>query len=71
MKKKLELNQCTKCKRTYDLKVVNATVDTCGSCNEKYKDELRKKDSLRKALNRSDNNLPCSNIEKLSYIDEY
>ena len=71
MKRKLELNQCSKCKRTYDLKVVNATVDTCAHCNEKYKDELRKKDSLRKALNRSDNNLPCSNIEKLSHIDEY
>ena len=65
MKRKLELNQCTKCKRTYDLKVVNATDDTCASCNEKYKNELRKKDSLRKTLNRSDNNSPCSNIEKL------
>ena len=34
MKRKLELNQCTKCKRTYDLKVVNATIDTCASCND-------------------------------------
>ena len=58
MKRKLELNQCTKCKRTYDLKVVNVTVDSCASSNEKYKNELRKKDSLRKALNRNDNNLP-------------
>ena len=71
MKRKLELNQCTKCKRTYDLKVVNATVDICGSCNEKKWDKVREKDSLRKALNRSDNNSPCSNIEKLSHIDEY
>jgi len=63
--RKLELNQCTKCKRTYDLKVVNATIDTCASCNEKKRDKVREKDSLRKALNRSDNNLPCSNIEKL------
>jgi len=65
MKRKLELNQCTKCKRTYDLKVVNATADDCGSCNEKKRDKVREKDSLRKALNRSDNNSPCSNIEKL------
>ena len=69
MKRKLELNQCTKCKRTYDFKVVNATIDTCGSCNEKKRDKVRKKDSLRKALNRSDNNLPCSNIEKLADIE--
>ena len=65
MKRKLELNQCTKCKRTYDLKVVNATIDTCAHCNEKQRSKTREKDSLRKALSRSDNNLPCSNIEKL------
>jgi len=53
MKRKLELNQCTKCKRTYDLKVVNATVDTCASCNEKKRDKVREKDSIRKALNSS------------------
>lgn len=71
MKRKLELNQCTKCKRTYDLKVVNATIDACAHCNEKQRSKTREKDSLRKALNRSDSNLPCSNIEKLSHIDEY
>lgn len=43
MKRKLELNQCTKCKRTYDLKVVNATPDICSHCNEKYKNEFRKR----------------------------
>ena len=43
MKRKLELNQCTKCKRTYDLKVVNATIDTCGSCNEKKEIRLERK----------------------------
>ena len=69
MKRKLELNQCTKCKRTYDLKVVNATVDSCAYCNEKQRSKTREKDSLRKALNRSDNNLPCSNIEKLADIE--
>lgn len=70
MKRKLELNQCTKCKRTYDLKVVNATVDTCAHCNEKQRSKTREKDSLRKALSRSGNSLPCSNIEKLAEIEE-
>ena len=70
MKRKLELNQCTKCKRTYDLKVVNATVDTCASCNEKYKNEIRKKDNLRKSLSRSENDKPCDNLEKLADIEE-
>ena len=65
MKRKLELNQCTKCKRTYDLKAVNATADTCAHCNEKQRSKTREKDSLRKAFNRSDNNSHCSNIEKL------
>ena len=50
MKRKLELNQCTKCKRTYDLKVVNATVDTCSHCNEKQRSKTREKDALRKSL---------------------
>lgn len=70
MKRKLELNQCSKCKRTYDFKVVNATIDTCSHRNEKQRSKTREKDSLRKALNRSDNNLPCSNIEKLAEIEE-
>ena len=65
MKRKLELNQCTKCKRTYDLKVVNATIDNCASCNEKKRSKTREKDALRKSLSRNENNLPCSNIEKL------
>ena len=65
MKRKLELNQCKKCQRTYNPKEVNATVDACSHCNEKQRSKIREKDSLRKALNRSDNNLPCSNIEKL------
>lgn len=69
MKRKLELNECKKCKRTYDLKVVNSTVDICASCNEKKRDKVREKDSLRKALNRNDNNSPCSNIEKLADIE--
>ncbi len=35
MKRKLELNQCKKCQRTYNPKEVNATSNTCSHCNEK------------------------------------
>lgn len=66
MKRKLELNQCKKCKRTYNTKEVNATSDICSHCNEKYKDELRKKDNLRKSLNREDS--ISINLERLSKI---
>ncbi len=69
MKRKLELNQCTKCKRTYDLKVVNATVDTCSHCNEKQRIKTREKDALRKSLSRNENNKPCDNLEKLADIE--
>lgn len=43
MKRKLELNECKKCKRTYDLKVINASSDTCSHCNEKKGISLEKK----------------------------
>lgn len=66
MKRKLELNQCTKCKRTYDFKVVSATIDTCAHCNEKKRDKFRQKDSLRKSLNREDS--ISINLERLSKI---
>lgn len=69
MKRKLQLNECKKCKRTYNLNVVNATNDICSHCNEKYKNELRKKDNLRKALSRSENDKPCDNLEKLADIE--
>lgn len=69
MKRKLELNQCSKCKRTYDLKVVNATVDTCSYCNEKQRIKAREKDALRKSLSRNENDKPCDNLEKLGYLE--
>lgn len=65
MKRKLELSYCINCGKTYDLSAVNASSNICPSCNENKRDKVRQKDALRKALNRSDNNSPCSNIEKL------
>jgi len=48
MKRKLELNQCTKCKRTYDLKVVNATIDTCRIATKNKESKQEKKIHLEK-----------------------
>ena len=59
---KLQLNKC-KCGKTYSLKEVNATSELCSTCNEKVKNEARKKDALRKSLNRDER--VSSNIEKL------
>ena len=59
---KLQLNKC-KCGKTYSLKEVNATSELCSTCNEKVKNEARKKDAIRKSLNRDDR--VSNNIEKL------
>lgn len=59
---KLQLNKC-KCGKTYSLKEVNATSELCSTCNEKILNEKRRKDALRKSLNRDDR--VSSNIEKL------
>lgn len=59
---KLQLNKC-KCGKTYNIKEVNATNELCSTCNEKIKNEARKKDNLRKSLNRDDR--VSNNIEKL------
>ena len=64
---KLQLNKC-KCGKTYNPKEVNATSELCSTCNEKVKNEIRKKDALRKSLNRDDR--VSSNLEKLGGIDE-
>lgn len=64
---KLQLNKC-KCGKTYNLKEVNTTNELCSTCNEKVKNEIRKKDSIRKSLNRDDR--VSSNLEKLSDIVE-
>lgn len=70
MKRKLELNQCKKCQRTYNTKEVNATSDTCAHCNEKQRNKVREKDALRKSLSRNENDKPCENLEKLGDICE-
>lgn len=64
---KLVLLKC-KCGKTYNPKEVNATNELCSTCNEKVKNEIRKKDALRKSLNRDDR--VSNNLDKLSGIDE-
>lgn len=64
---KLQLNKC-KCGKTYSLKEVNATSELCSTCNEKVKNEVRKKDAIRKSLNRDDR--VSNNLERLEGIDE-
>ena len=70
MKRKLELNQCKKCQRTYDINVVNATSDICSHCNENQSSKVREKDALRKSLSINENDKPCDNLEKLGDICE-
>ena len=64
---KLQLNKC-KCGKTYSLKEVNATSELCSTCNEKILNEKRRRDNLRKSLNRDDR--VGSSLERLSGIDE-
>lgn len=59
---KLQLNKC-KCGKTYNAKEVNATSELCSTCNEKIKNEIRKKDAIRKSLNRDDR--ASNNLDKL------
>lgn len=68
MKQKLILNQCETCSKTYSLKEIGVNEKLCSTCNDKIKNEIRKKDALRKALNREDRISP--NLEKLGGIDE-
>lgn len=62
-----KLNQC-KCGKTYNLNETGTTENLCSSCNDKIKAEIRKKDAIRKSLNRSDD--VSSNLERLSGIEE-
>lgn len=64
---KLILKQC-KCKKTFNPKETGASETLCAVCNEKVKAEIRKKDSIRKSLNRKDN--PSVELEKLAGIEE-
>lgn len=68
MKQKLILKECETCNRTYNLKETGTTESLCTSCNDKLNFESRRKDALRKSLNRDDR--ISSNIERLSGIDE-
>lgn len=63
---KLTLKQC-ECGKTFNPKDFGASNDLCPSCNNKIKVEARKKDALRKSLNRDDR--ISSNLEKLGGID--
>lgn len=64
---KLQLDKC-KCGKTYSLKEVNATSELCSTCNEKILNEKRRKDNLRKSLNRDDR--VSNNLDKLGGTDE-
>lgn len=63
MKQKLTLKECETCNKTYNPKETGTTEILCSSCNNKIKAEIRKKDALRKSLNREDG--ISSNLEKL------
>ena len=64
---KLQLNKC-KCGKSYNLKEVNSTPELCSTCNEKIINEKRRKDAIRKSLNREDR--VSSSLERLSGIEE-
>lgn len=64
---KLILKQC-KCGKTFNLKETGTSETLCAVCNEKVKAEIRKKDSIRKSLNRKDS--PSVELEKLAGIEE-
>lgn len=64
---KLILKQC-KCGKTFNPKEIGTSDNLCAVCNEKVKAEIRKKDSIRKSLNRKDS-VSCD-FEKLSGIEK-
>jgi len=64
---KLQLNKC-KCGKTYSLKEVDATSELCSTCNEKIINEKRRKDAIRKSLNRDER--VSLGLERLGGIDE-
>ncbi len=63
---KLQLNKC-KCGKSYNLKEVNSTPELCSTCNEKIINEKRRKDAIRKSLNRDDS--ISGNLEKLGDLE--
>lgn len=65
---KLVLLECKTCKKTYNQKQENSTGELCSTCNEKILNEKRKRDNLRKSLNRDER--VSSSLERLGGIDE-
>ena len=63
---KPQLNKC-KCGKTYSFKEVNSTPELCSTCNEKIINEKRRKDAIRKSLNREDG--ISRNLEKLGDLE--
>ncbi len=68
IKQKLILKEYETCNKTFNPKEAGATEILCESCKTKIKLEARKKDNLRKSLNRDD--MISSNLEKLGDICE-
>lgn len=64
---KLKLKEC-KCGKTFNPKENGTSETLCATCNEKVKSEIRKKDAIRKSLNRKDS--PSVELEKLAGIEE-
>ena len=64
---KLILKQC-ECKRSFNPKDFDASDNLCPTCNAKIKSEIRKKDAVRKSLNRDDR--ISSNLERLAGVED-
>ena len=64
---KLILKECETCNKTYSPKETGTTESLCASCNNKIKLEARRKDNLRKSLNREDG--ISRNLEKLGDLE--
>lgn len=63
---KLILKQC-ECGKTFNPKETGTTETLCATCNNKVKSEIRKKDAIRKSLNRDDR--VSNNLEKLGDLE--
>lgn len=64
---KLILKQC-ECKKPFNPKDIGSSEDLCPTCNSKFKSEIRKKDAIRKSLNRDDR--VSGNLERLGGIED-
>lgn len=64
---KLILKQC-KCGKTFNIQDIGVSENLCSTCNSKIKSEIKRKDALRKNLNRDDK--VSSNLERLGGIEK-